>query len=84
MHHVAIGGARGPAGASLGAAVCAAVGVGLHPDFATAVARMERPRETFAPDAANAAIYRTLDRELYRGVRDATDQVLERSWPIFQ
>src|SRR5690606_27259 len=34
--------ASGPAGAALGAAVCAAVGAGLHPDFETAVARMER------------------------------------------
>jgi sugar (pentulose or hexulose) kinase len=75
---------RGPAGAGLGAAVCAAVGAGLYPDFATAVARMERPRETFAPDAGQASIYARLEREVFRGVRDHTDQVLQRSWPIFQ
>jgi sugar (pentulose or hexulose) kinase len=76
--------ARGPAGASLGAAVCAAVAAGLYPGFEAAVAGMERPRETFTPGAANAAIYGRLERELFRGIRDSTDQVLQRSWPIFQ
>jgi len=75
--------AQGPAGASLGSAVCAAVAAGLHPDVATAVARMEKPRETFTPDAGNADVYRRLDFEVFRGVRDSTDRVLERSWPIF-
>jgi sugar (pentulose or hexulose) kinase len=75
--------AHGPAGASLGSAVCAAVAAGLHPDVATAVARMEKPRETFTPDTGNADVYRRLDLEVFRGVRDSTDQVLERSWPIF-
>jgi ribulose kinase len=64
--------------------VCAAVGAGLYPDFATAVAHMQRPRETFAPDAVQAALYARLEREVYRGIRDHTDQVLQRSWPIFQ
>lgn len=74
---------RGPGGASLGAAVCAAVAAGLYPDFATAAAKMEKPRETFTPDAGNADVYRKLDREILRGVRDSTDPVLERTWPIF-
>ena len=76
--------ARGPGGASLGSAVCAAVATGLHPDLATAAARMEKPRETFAPDAANADVYRRLNLDVYAGIRDATDPVLERTWPIFQ
>ena len=50
--------ASGPGGASLGAAICAAVATGVYPDFATAVARMEKPRETFAPDAGNTDVYR--------------------------
>ena len=51
---------------------------------ATAVARMEKPRETFTPDATNAGVYRRLDRDVFRSVRDSTDPVLERTWPIFQ
>jgi len=34
----------------LGAALVAAVGLGLHPDFAAAVAAMTRVGQTFAPD----------------------------------
>jgi len=75
--------ARGPGGASLGAALCAAVAVGSYPDYATAVEHMEKPREQFAPDAANADLYRRLDLEVYRGIRDSTDPVLERTWPLF-
>ncbi len=75
--------ARGPGGASLGSALCAAVAVGAYPDIATAVARMERTRESFAPNVGNADVYRRLDLEIYREVRDSTDRVLERTWPIF-
>jgi sugar (pentulose or hexulose) kinase len=74
---------RGPGGASLGAAVCAAVAAGAYPDLAAAAARMEKPREVFTPDAANAEVYRRLDREVYRRIHDSTDPVLERTWPIF-
>jgi hypothetical protein len=44
---------------------------------------MEKPREVFTPDAANAEVYRRLDREVYRRIHDSTDPVLERTWPIF-
>jgi sugar (pentulose or hexulose) kinase len=74
--------ADGPSGASLGAAICAAVATGAHPDFATAVARMEKPRQTFTPNALNTEVYRRMD-SVYRAIRQSTDQVLERSWPIF-
>lgn len=75
--------AVGPSGASLGAAICAAVATGAHPDFATAVARMEKPRQAFQPDPANTATYRRLNESAYRDIRDATDAVLERSFALF-
>jgi sugar (pentulose or hexulose) kinase len=73
----------GPSGASLGAAICAAVATGVHPDFQTAVARMTQPRQSFAPNAANAEAYRRLNAAVYRDIREATDPVHERSFPIF-
>jgi sugar (pentulose or hexulose) kinase len=73
----------GPSGASLGSAICAAVALGLYPDFATAVARMEKPREAFAPNVANTDVYQRMNASVYRDIRQATDQVLERSWPLF-
>lgn len=74
---------RGAGGASLGSAICAAVATGAYPDFATAVACMEKPREAFAPNAANTEVYARMNAEVYRDIRHSTDQVLERSWPLF-
>ena len=48
----------------------------------TAVAAMTKDRESFAPDPANADVYRATN-ETYRTIRDATDEVLKRSYPIF-
>ena len=75
--------ARGPSGASLGSAICAAVATGVYPDFATAVARMEKPRESFVPNAGNTDVYRRMNAAVYRDIRHSTDQVLEQSWPLF-
>jgi sugar (pentulose or hexulose) kinase len=49
----------------LGAAIDAAVGVGIHPDFETAVTEMTRVRDTFEPDPANRQIYDGLYHEVY-------------------
>jgi sugar (pentulose or hexulose) kinase len=48
----------------LGAAIDAAVGLGLHPTFEAAVGAMTRIAETRDPDPARAAIH----EQLYRGV----------------
>lgn len=48
----------------LGAAVDVAVGVGLHSDFATAVATMTRTGDTFIPDPITHSLY----NDLYHGV----------------
>lgn len=50
----------------LGAAICAAVGLGLHPDFRTAVAKMTRVGHTVMPDKADAALYHSLHTRVYR------------------
>jgi sugar (pentulose or hexulose) kinase len=73
----------GSGGASLGGAICAAVATGVYPDFETAVAAMTKDRESFAPDPANADVYRATNETVYRTIRDATDGILERSYPIF-
>ena len=49
----------------LGAAIDAAVGLGLYPDFASAVKAMTRVGRVFEPIAANRAIYDRLYREVY-------------------
>jgi sugar (pentulose or hexulose) kinase len=73
----------GPGGASLGAAICAAVAVGVHHDIEAAVNAMTKGRESFAPDAANSAVYRRLADSVYHDIRAATDALFERTYPIF-
>lgn len=49
----------------LGAAIDAAVGVGVHPDFETAVGEMTRISETFEPNPQAQAIYDELYQRIY-------------------
>ena len=73
----------GKGGASLGAALCAAVATHVYPDFETAAAAMTKDRESFAPNPANVDVYRQMNETVYQTIRDHTDEVLERSYPIF-
>jgi sugar (pentulose or hexulose) kinase len=50
----------------LGAAIVAAVGLGIHPDFETAVNAMTRPGDTFQPEPANQQLYDQLYRLVYK------------------
>jgi sugar (pentulose or hexulose) kinase len=50
----------------LGAAINAAVGAGIHPDHATAVAAMTRSGKRFLPRPDMAARYHALYRQVYR------------------
>ena len=67
----------------LGAAICAAVGLGLQPNFETAITSMTRLGESFEPNAQTHAIYNELYervykrmykklRPLYEAIRDVT------------
>lgn len=49
----------------LGAAIDAAVGLGLHPDFDTAVAAMTRVGKTFYPNEPTRALYNQLYKDVY-------------------
>jgi sugar (pentulose or hexulose) kinase len=61
----------------LGAAVDAAVGVGVHPDFPAALRAMTRVRDTFEPNAQTHAVY----DELYEGVYK---QMYRKLQPLYQ
>ena len=50
---------------ALGAAICAAVGVGLHPDYRTAVRAMTHVGDVFEPEPASVATYDELYRRVY-------------------
>jgi sugar (pentulose or hexulose) kinase len=61
-----------PDAAGLGAAICAAVGAGVHPDWDTAVAEMVTPGPVFTPDPAGASAYREIART-YARLGELTD-----------
>ncbi|MBW1988503.1 MAG: FGGY-family carbohydrate kinase [Deltaproteobacteria bacterium] len=50
----------------LGAAMDLAVGLGIHPDFETAVAAMTRPGAVFTPDEKNHRLYDELYEDVYK------------------
>ena len=70
-----------PDAAGLGAAICAAVGHRVHPDFAAAAKAMVRPGPRFAPDAGAAEQYAAV-RRVYAELPEFTDPMFERLAPL--
>jgi len=68
--------------ASLGSAICAAVGIGAYSDFGTAIEGMVRMGQVFRPDPSNVALYERLNA-VYRSIAFHTDPVLTQSYQIF-
>nr|WP_321303793.1 FGGY-family carbohydrate kinase [uncultured Sphaerochaeta sp.] len=69
--------------ASMGAAICTALALGIYPDRASAIEHMVRVRDTFLPDKANVALYERINREVYTKISSATEEVLQASHRIF-
>ncbi|MDH6121407.1 sugar (pentulose or hexulose) kinase [Kitasatospora sp. GAS204A] len=68
--------------AGLGAAICAAVGLGLHPSFDDAVAAMVHPGAAFAPDPDNHRLYQRL-HAVRQDIAARTDPVYRASYQLF-
>ncbi|GGX40268.1 FGGY-family carbohydrate kinase [Saccharospirillum salsuginis] len=62
----------------LGAAIDAAVGMGYHKDFDTAVERMTRVGQVFEPDPKTRALYDRLYKEVYRPMYGRLQPLYER------
>jgi xylulokinase len=58
--------------AGLGAAICAAVGRGIYPDWDQATAAMVRPGAEFTPDANAASAYQRINK-VYAGLSNFTE-----------
>ena len=52
----------------VGAAICAAVGLGLYPDFPSALAGMTRVGDVFEPIPENVTLYQELFEKVYSGI----------------
>jgi sugar (pentulose or hexulose) kinase len=74
---------EGGGGASLGAAMCAAAASGVHPDIEAAVEAMAHARESFTPDDHDSATYARIAETVYHEIRNHTDALFERAYPIF-
>jgi len=61
----------------LGAAIDSAVGLGLHPDFETAVNAMTHSGDRFEPDNSNHKLYDALYRKVYK-------RMYRRLQPLYQ
>ena len=62
----------------LGAAIDAAVGLGLHPDFKTAVDAMTHIGEVFEPDEKNHVLYDGLYHDVYKKMYRRLKPLYER------
>jgi sugar (pentulose or hexulose) kinase len=63
--------------AGLGAAIVAAVGLGIHPTFEAAVGAMTRVAEVRDPDPATHALYDELYRDVYRRMYPALKPIYD-------
>ena len=62
----------------LGAAIDAAVGLGLHPDFKTAVREMTHVGQVYEPDLRNHRIYNALYHDVYKKMYKRLKPLYER------
>ncbi|HCY86632.1 MAG TPA: sugar kinase [Desulfobacteraceae bacterium] len=69
--------------ASMGAAICTALALGVYKDRQTAIDNMVRRRDTFVPIDENVDLYDKINREVYQRIAPATDDLLMRSHKIF-
>ena len=69
--------------AGVGAAICAAVGHGIYPDWGQATAAMVSAGDEFAPDATATRAYQKIN-EVYAGLTTFTDPLFRSMAHILQ
>ena len=69
--------------AGLGAAICAAVGHGIYPDWGRATAAMVAVGDDFAPDTRNTRAYQTINK-VYAGLTTFTDPLFRSMADVLQ
>ncbi len=69
--------------ASMGAAICTALALGVYESRQDAIDHMVRRRDSFMPIPENVSLYREINEQVYRHIADETDGLLKRSHAIF-
>ncbi len=69
--------------ASMGAAICTALALGVYRNRQEAIEHMVRRRDTFRPVPEHAELYREINEKVYTQIVPRTDELLKRSHEIF-
>ncbi|MBR0577385.1 sugar kinase [Proteiniclasticum sp. BAD-10] len=69
--------------ASMGAAICTALALGIYPSRQEAIQHMVKRRDTFVPNMKNHALYHQINTEVYSQIPSVTDELLRKSHQIF-
>lgn len=69
--------------ASIGAAICAALALGIYKDRQQAVDNMVRRRDVFSPIPENVKIYKHLNEGVYRHLAATVEPLLKKSHALF-
>jgi sugar (pentulose or hexulose) kinase len=69
--------------ASMGAAICTALALGIYRDRQQAIDHMVRPRDTFKPVDKHVALYERMNRDVYSKLAPTLDPLLATSHGIF-
>lgn len=69
--------------ASMGAAICTALALGIYKDRQEAIEHMVKRRDTFVPIEENVLIYKKMNEEVYKHITSHTDELLQKSYEIF-
>lgn len=70
------------ASASLGAAINAAVGLGIYETYEEAVEKMVKVKDIFKPIPENVEIYNRLNEEVYKNLTEQTDIILQKTHKV--
>ncbi|PAB60189.1 FGGY-family carbohydrate kinase [Anaeromicrobium sediminis] len=69
--------------ASLGSAICVAVAVGEYDSYERAIEKMVKIRDGFQPKEENTHLYKRMNDEVFKDITKYTDEILKKSYPIF-
>ncbi|MFT5872737.1 MAG: sugar (pentulose or hexulose) kinase [Clostridium sp.] len=70
--------------ASMGAAICTALALGVYKDKEEAIEHMVKRRDTFMPIDENVKLYKEMNENVYKHITDCTDELLKKSHEIFE
>lgn len=69
--------------ASMGAAICTTLALGIYKNRHEAVEHMVRRRDTFVPIPENVSLYKEINEMVYKNITGYTDELLKKSHTIY-